>query len=69
MKHLFTAKLKVVRHHGNEQIGHGTDKFHLIEADSETEAREKLEDFYKKKGEHSKAQFELRGVDIEPIIK
>ena len=69
MKHIFTATLKVVRHHGKEVIGHGANKVHTIESKDEDEAREKLESFYKKKGEDSKVKFELRNVDIEPTIK
>ena len=69
MKHFITAKLKAVRHHGKEAIGHGAEKFHIIEAKNEDEAREKLDNFYKKKGEEAGVKYALKNVDIEPTIK
>jgi hypothetical protein len=43
---------------------HPVQKFHVVEAKDEVEVTEKIKAFYEKKG-----NFEVRNIDVEPLIK
>jgi hypothetical protein len=69
MKSLFIAKMKVAKimvhvPHRSPILSAFVDKVHIIEAKDETDAREKLNSFYHKKG-----KYEFKHVDIEEVIK